>query len=153
MPLKSRVGVGYVGWGGLVLQSLPMSDAKKDFARRLRAAMEQAGLEPRAAVLEREFNLRYTGEPMTLHGVRRWLEGEVMPPRGKIEVLAGILKVDAEMLRAGQKAPEVREGRRDWPAASTQDRETLEAYLGLPGPQKRVVREVIWAFAKAAQAD
>ena len=29
----------------------------------------------------------------------------------------------------------------------------LEAYLALPGPQKRGAREVIWAFTKAAQAD
>ena len=29
--------------------------------------------------LEREFNTRYWGKPMTLHGVRRWLRGETLP--------------------------------------------------------------------------
>jgi len=36
-----------------------METANQKFAKRLRAAMEKAGYEPKPAVLEREFNLRY----------------------------------------------------------------------------------------------
>ena len=36
-----------------------MDDAKTQFAERLREAMTAAGYEPKAAVLEQEFNTRY----------------------------------------------------------------------------------------------
>ena len=58
------------------------------FAQRLREAMIRAGYEPRPAVLEREFNQRYWGRPMTLHGVRRWLQGETLPTQNKLLTLA-----------------------------------------------------------------
>jgi len=54
-----------------------MKNAKIEFATRLREAMEAAGFVAKPAVLEREFNLRYWGKPITLHGVRRWLRGGV----------------------------------------------------------------------------
>lgn len=47
------------------------------------------GYEPRASVLERQFNLRYQGEPVTYHGVRRWLQGETLPTADKLQLLAG----------------------------------------------------------------
>ena len=65
-----------------------MENAKTQFADRLREAMTAAGYEPKPAVLEREFNTRYWGPPMTLHGVRRWLRGETLPSQEKLLVLA-----------------------------------------------------------------
>jgi hypothetical protein len=44
-----------------------MTNAKKQFAARLKKAMETAGYAAKPAVLEREFNLRYLGSPLTLH--------------------------------------------------------------------------------------
>ena len=52
-----------------------MTNAKQQFAARLKKAMETAGYDAKPAVLEREFNQRYMGSPLTLHGVRRWLMG------------------------------------------------------------------------------
>ena len=57
---------------------------KTAFAERLKAAMTAAGYAPRPAVLEREFNDRHWGRPMTLHGVRRWLLGETLPTHDKL---------------------------------------------------------------------
>jgi hypothetical protein len=54
------------------------------------------------------FNLRYAGEPMTLHGVRRWLVGETVPSQSKMDVLADWLGVDATFLATGRRALEVR---------------------------------------------
>ena len=70
-----------------------MQNAKELFANRLRDAMQAAGYEPKPAVLEREFNTRYWGKPMTLHGVRRWLRGETLPTHEKLLVLAEWLGV------------------------------------------------------------
>lgn len=131
-----------------------MENASKRFADRLRTAMEKAGYEAKPAVLEREFNLHYWGKPMTLHGVRRWLLGETMPKQDKLESLAEWLRIEPHYLRFGEEIVKRIERRQsDWQAAvGHQERETFEAFINLPAPQRKVVREVILAFAKAYPA-
>lgn len=127
---------------------------KPGFAQRLREAMEAAGYVARPAVLEREFNTRFWGKPMTLHGVRRWLRGETMPSQDKLVVLADWLRVPAHELAFGEGQPgagsrSVRERRAPWyDAASPEDREVFAAYLRLNSPQRRTAREVIMALAR-----
>jgi len=124
---------------------------KSDFAQRLRNAMQQAGYAPRPVVLEREFNTRYWGASVTLQAVRRWLRGEAMPTQDKLQVLAEWLQVAPETLRFGDRVRlSVRETRRRWDGElAWQEREVLDAFLRLPAPQRKVVREVILTFARA----
>ena len=126
-----------------------MKNVQKEFGERLRTAMTQAGYEAKAAVLEREFNLRYTGKPMTLHGVRRWLQGETIPSEDKLKTLALWLKVEPQVLRWGSTPNQVREEKLSWEnAIGYRERETFEAFLALTAPQKKIIREVILAFAR-----
>jgi transcriptional regulator with XRE-family HTH domain len=124
---------------------------RNDFAQRLRTAMRQAGFEPRPVVLEREFNTRYWGASVTLQAVRRWLRGEAMPTQDKLQVLAEWLEVPPEELRFGERVRQsVRESRQRWATdMAWPEREVVEAFLRLPAPERKVVREVILAFAKA----
>lgn len=127
-----------------------MKNVQEEFGKRLRDAMTAAGYAPRPAILEREFNLKYMGKPMTLHGVRRWLRGETIPPEDKLVVLARWLKIEPQVLRFGSAPNEVREDRLAWEnAISYQERETFEAFLALPATQKNAIREVIMGLAKA----
>lgn len=128
-----------------------MNKTKENFANRLRNAMEAIGLESKPAVLEKQFNLVYTGEPMTLHGVRRWLRGETLPTQDKLIALAKLLRIPPDELRYGAEIKtEIQHVRKSWDdAIGYQERETFEAFLNLPAPQKKVVREVILAFYKA----
>ncbi len=121
------------------------------FAERLAAAMRAAGYEARPAVLEREFNLRYWGKPVTLQGVRRWLRGETLPQQEKLQVLAEWLGVEPQVLRYGEAAGHrIRESRGRWQAAmSGEEREILQQYLALPVAQRKVVAQVIRAFYRA----
>jgi len=132
-----------------------MENAKQQFAQRLRDAMVTAGYEPRAAVLEREFNTRHWGKPMTLHGVRRWLVGETLPDHKKLTTLAEWLQVPVQHLGWGQSEPQqARERQAPWHAAlGYQDRELFDIYLRLPVPKRRLAREVILAIAKAHAAE
>lgn len=132
-----------------------MENDKAQFADRLREAMRAAGYEPRPVVLEREFNTRYWGKPMTLHGVRRWLRGETLPSQEKLLVLAEWLAVPPQQLRFGSEvAQRVQQRRARWDSGiGYQDRDIFEAFLKLPVPQRKVVREVILAFAKAHGLD
>ena len=129
-----------------------MQQIKQSFARRLREALEAAGYPPRPAVLEREFNSRYWGKPMTLHGVRRWLLGQTTPGPDKVAVLAEWLRVPAQELGFGEPAAPRRaaEPPARWDASwGYQERELFELFLALPVVHRRVVREVILAFARA----
>lgn len=128
-----------------------MKTVKQQFAERLRDAMVKAGMKPEPAVLERNFNLRYFGKPITLHGVRKWLIGESIPPYDKIIVLAEMLNVPPEELTFGLGIKQqIKESRARWDEGiGYQEREIFEAFLALPAPQRKIVREVIQTFAKA----
>lgn len=127
-----------------------MEDVKKLFASQLREAMLAAGYEPRPAVLEREFNTRYWGKPMSLYGVRRWLLGETMPDFQKLETLSKWLSVPVQQLGyGGQAGHRVEQRRARWDSGiGYQDRDIFEAFLKLPVPQRKLIREVILTFAK-----
>lgn len=120
------------------------------FAERLKKAMLDAGYEARPAVLEREFNLRYWGRPVTFQAVRRWLRGDSMPEQDKLLVLAEWLAIDPQELRFGQPAQGALYSARarSYPHAREEE-DIVQAYLGLPSEQRKILREVIMAFVKA----
>ncbi|WP_319001093.1 transcriptional regulator [Halomonas sp. SBBP1] len=121
------------------------------FAERLKAALEAAGYEARPSVLEREFNLRYWGKPITFQAVRRWLRGDSIPSQDKLQVLARWLLVDPHHLRyGGSSAYNVSEPPANWDMSSTnEERQLLLLYRGLPAAQRKVVRDIMETFAKA----
>lgn len=128
---------------------------KTEFAQRLRSAMIAAGYPDRPAVLEREFNSRYWGRSVTFQAVSRWLRGEAIPAQDKLQVLAEWLRIEPQVLRFGERAAAaVREQRGRWEDPKFyQEREVIEAFLGLPPAQRKVAREVVMALAVAARAD
>lgn len=126
-----------------------MQQAAKEFAERLRRLMEAEGYEPRPAVLEREFNERFWGKGVTFQTASSWLRGKSIPTQDKLEVLADWLKVEPQVLRYGDKAAKgIREARTAWPGGLPgPDRAAIEAYLALPRPQRKVVRELVQFLA------
>lgn len=66
-------------------------------------------------------------------------------------VLAEWLSVEPQQLRFGEEVGRRVQARRArWDAGiGYQDRDIFEAFLKLPVPQRRVIREVILTFAKA----
>lgn len=126
-------------------------DEKAEFAARLREAMIAAGYEPRPTVLEKGFNARYWGRSVTFQAVSRWLRGEALPSQEKLQVLAEWLGVEPHLLRFGEQAVLVARARKKrWEEAiGYQEREVFEAFLNLPVPQRKIVREVILTFARA----
>ena len=124
------------------------------FAKRLKAAMTDAGYELRPVVLEREFNTRYWGRSVTVQAVRRWLHGEAIPSQDKVQVLAEWLKVEPHILRFGA-GPVLRVASQQmrWDAGiGYAEREMFEAYLTLSAAEKKTIRDVVMAFARARAA-
>lgn len=130
-------------------------DHKLEFAQRLRDAMVAAGLEPRPGVLLNVFNAHYWGRSVSFQAASRWLRGEAIPAQDKLLVIAEILKVQPEALRFGRAVGQrVQEHQRRWgQGASYEERELFDAFLSLPAPQRKLVREIILTFAKVHAAD
>ena len=128
-------------------------DQKLEFAERLQAAMRAAGLEPRPAVLLNLFNAHYWGRSVTFQAVSRWLRGESIPGQDKLIVLAELLKVEPEVLRFGDAVREsVLAHRQRWDeGVGYLERETFDAFLQLPAPQRKLIREVILTFSQVHQ--
>ena len=123
---------------------------KLEFAQRLQAAMVAAGMEPRPGVLLNHFNANYWGRSVTFQAVSRWLRGEAIPQEDKLQALAGLLKIEPEVLRFGDAVRRtVQQHRKRWDeGVGCLERETFDAFLKLPAPQRKLVRDVILTFAK-----
>jgi transcriptional regulator with XRE-family HTH domain len=126
-------------------------ETKSEFAARLKQAMVAAGYEPRPGVLEKEFNMRHWGRPVSFQAASSWLKGACIPTQDKLQVLAEWLKVEPQILRFGDQPSLIRERKKQWDeAVSGPEREVLETFIHLPVAQKKVAREVILALAKVA---
>lgn len=127
-----------------------MKQEQVQFAERLRAALRDAGIEQSAVALMKRFNSRYGGASVTSQAVSGWLLGKSMPRQDKLRALADLLGVDLVYLQTGAGTPRLlREGRPAWPDAVTaEERKAIEAFLGLPGPERRLVEQLIAALAK-----
>lgn len=126
---------------------------KQEFSERLRAAMQAQRLAPSAAVLEREFNLRWSGNPIRRQAAWKWLNGEAIPTQDKLQELSRLLKVEPHQLRFGDHAlRHLRAEQKRWEEGiGYLERETFDAFLQLPAPQRKLIREVILTFAKVHQ--
>ena len=130
---------------------------KEYFAEKLRTTLLAKGYEPKASVIEREFNLRHYGKPIGLHAVARWLRGEGLPSLAPLQTLTKWLEIDIHELVSDEKAYQVAKlekkkepNKHIWEsAASYQDQTLFQIFLNLPQEQKKVVREVIMAMDKA----
>ncbi|MDE2617792.1 MAG: transcriptional regulator [Burkholderiales bacterium] len=124
---------------------------KQEFSERLRAAMKARKLEISAAVLEREFNLRWSGQAIRRQTAWKWLNGEAIPTQDKLVELAKWLRQDPHVLRfGGEIQAQLRATQKHWDdGAGYLERETFDAFLRLPAPQRKLVVEIIRAFAKA----
>lgn len=131
------------------------------FAKKLHDILIAKGYEPKASIIEREFNLRHYGKPIGLHAVARWLRGETLPSLARIRTLAEWLDVDVNELVSEEKAYQVAKVEKQkepskhiWEsAASYQDQMLFQMFVNLPQEQKKVVREVIMAMDKAYRSN
>lgn len=71
-------------------------------AERLRLALGRSAKRISSPTkLALQFNLRYSGKPVTPQAVQKWLSGENRPAPDKIETLANMLSVSPIWLRYG----------------------------------------------------
>lgn len=125
------------------------------FAKRLKSALEAAGIRSSPTVIAHEFNLRFWGRSITPHTARNWLLGNSLPTQDKLRVLAEWLQVGPDELRFGPNSKKfrVQEGDPELDSFNLADREMVSRYLILTPTARRTVREVVIALAAAADRD
>jgi len=124
-----------------------MKDEKAEFSARLRAALKDAHIEASASVLEKRFNARYDGPSVTAQAISGWLNGKTIPKQDKVRVLAAIVGMEPHELQFGGRA-RVGEGKAQWAETmGPQERAMVDAFLNLPAPQRKLVRELIMALS------
>lgn len=78
------------------------SQERLQFSERLQQALKHAEYSPNSPTqLAREFNTRFSGQSVTVHAARKWLQGESIPTQEKLRALASWLQVPADWLRFG----------------------------------------------------
>jgi hypothetical protein len=129
-----------------------MEEEKAAFARRLRAALQDAGIEASAAVLEKRFNSRYRGTPVTVQAISGWLTGRYMPKQDKVRVLAELVRVDPHVLQYGGGG-RVTDARADSlpVAVGVRERRVIDAFLALPPKRRELIGELVAALHDAAR--
>lgn len=123
---------------------------KVEFSNRLRARLVGAGYQARPSVIEREFNLRWHGRSVSTQAAWSWLNAKSIPSQDKVQVLAEWLKVEPQVLRFGDAVTQsIKRHLQRWDEGTGHlERETFEAFLKLPAPQRKLIREIILTFAK-----
>ena len=130
-----------------------MDKEKQAFASRLRAALRDAGIEASAAVLEKRFNRRYDGTPVTAQAISGWLTGRHMPKPDKIRVLAALLGIDPHELFFGKgQGSRAEQPPGAWQAIGARERQVIDAFLALPPKRRELVGELVAELGRPADA-
>ena len=127
---------------------------KTEFSARLRHAMQAAGYAVSPTVLEHEFNLRWHGRSISTQAAWSWLNNKAIPTQDKVQVLAEWLKIEPQVLRFGEAVRQSLQKRHQrWEEGMNHlERETVDTFLQLPAPQRKLIREVILTFAQVYKA-
>jgi transcriptional regulator with XRE-family HTH domain len=118
---------------------------REDFSKRLQQALRNADYSPESpTLLAREFNVRFAGNPITVHAARKWLQGEAIPTQEKLRALAQWLGVPADWLRFGGKGEDhPKNGTDIGPRFESDDVKLIADLQRLDEPSRVIVREFI----------
>jgi CheY-like chemotaxis protein len=132
-----------------------VSRERAKFQARLAKALQFAGYSHDSPTqLAREFNFRFSGQPVTIHAARKWLVGESIPTQDKLRILAQWLGVTAEWLRFGDtEYPEISEPARQAPAANSDEAKLLAKLLELDPYHRRLAHDFVSMLALNNSSD
>lgn len=76
-------------------------DEKIAFSTRLKQALSQTNHPISPTYLSKEFNHRYSGQPVSVQSANNWLLGKAIPNQDKLLILSVWLNVSTQWLRFG----------------------------------------------------
>lgn len=128
-----------------------MKTEQAAFAKRIKEALERAGIDPSPKRLAQLLAL-HGGTPVTSQAISGWLSGKHLPKQANMRALAKLVDLQPHELQYGQRFAGVSETRARWPSdVAGTDRLTIENFLRLPSKQRDLVGEIVIAFTKATK--
>ncbi len=87
---------------------MSLMNEKEAFSKRLTRLLNDAGVGTASPThIAQEFNRRYSGDPITAQGVRKWLSGESIPAPDNLRTLSKWLKASPHWLHYGEDKPTI----------------------------------------------
>lgn len=126
---------------------------RQAFSVRLQEALRRAEYTSDSPTqLAREFNIRFSGNPITVHAARKWLVGESIPTQEKLRTLSQWLSVPAEWLRFGDDKADMTTNRGSGldVRLSPKDLALVESLQRLDDDQREIVRDIIRLLVRMA---
>ncbi|MDP2752526.1 MAG: hypothetical protein Q8O31_07995 [Rhodocyclaceae bacterium] len=122
---------------------------REDFSLRLMQALAGAGINDRSPTLvAKEFNHRFSGQPVSVHAVRKWMFGDAVPSQDKVKALAAWLSIRPEWLRYGEI--EIANGYlMKEPLLSESDLDVIRQFRQLNVGHRQLVREMLLLLQRA----
>ena len=130
------------------------STERSAFSHRLQQALRNAShAANHPTYLSREFNFRFSGNPVTVHAARKWLVGESIPTQDKLRALANWLGVTAEWLRFGgpEDVSAAAPVQLEVPAGSAQAK-MLAEFMSLDQHHRQIVQDFIRMLSQNGSA-
>ena len=119
---------------------------KVHLSERLITALKQENHPISPTYLAKEFNLRYSGTPVSIQSANNWLQAKAIPSQDKLTILALWLKVTNQWLRFGDQNSN--ESASPTFVLDKQDQNYFEKFLSLNEQHKRIVKMLIEEFSQ-----
>ena len=120
-----------------------ISNERESFSLRLQQTLRNSHHSPDSPTeLARDFNIRFSGPPITVHAARKWIVGEAIPTQDKMRTLAQWLGVPVDWLRFGgdERRPDSRDATSGF---KTDDLKLMADFQLLNEHDQQIVREFI----------
>lgn len=123
-----------------------ISNERECFSLRLQQSLRNAEHSPDSPTeLARDFNARFTGNPITVHAARKWLVGEAIPTQEKMRTLAQWLDVPVDWLRFGGDQMPIKK------TEASGDLKLMADFGLLSDHDRKIVREFIRVLLRATR--
>ncbi|NHC02551.1 hypothetical protein G9F31_02000 [Acinetobacter sp. 187] len=122
-------------------------DEKIAFSLRLKQALTQAKHPISPTYLSKEFNHRYSGQPISVQSANNWLLGKAIPNQDKLLILSLWLNVSTQWLRFGDQDSNspIAFNRAN---ANSKDVDLIVKIKSLTFGQRKIVEDLIEEFSK-----
>lgn len=118
-------------------------EEKNLFSKRLKTALTQCDHQISPTYLASQFNMRYSGHPISVQSANNWLLGKAIPNQDKLSVLCIWLNVSAQWLRFGDADSDSNKKGHN---LSNPERDLLLKFNKLSTTQQSLIHKIIDEF-------
>lgn len=116
------------------------------FSERLKQALTQANHPISPTFISKQFNARYSGEPISVQSANNWLLAKAIPNQDKLLILSLWLNVSNQWLRFGDNDTQTDKNTLNTEILSAKDYDFLLKFNALNETQKTIILNIIEEF-------